>query len=407
MKILLIISWRNIWRNPKRTLVMVCAIAIGLWAALFIGGLMYGMIDQRFKTSIEQHISHIQMHHPDFLKDHAVEPGITNFQDLHNSLSKDAKIRAFSCRTLSNGMLATATLTRGIQINGIDPDEEAATTRLHERLTEGQYLNESKRNPVLVGKTLANKTRLREGSRLVLTFQNVKGELVSAAFRVAGIYQSAHTAYDEQNIYVLRSDLQEYLGAGNLIHEIALVCHDTEDIEKTHATYQETQPGLSIRTWYEISPELGFLQEFGQTMLIYILVIILMALAFGLVNTMLMSVYERIHELGMLMAVGMNKKRIFGMIMLETTFLTAIGAMAGMFSGIVTMRILHTSGLNLAAVGGDTLHEFGYPSLIYPNVENSYIFIMAVLVALTAFLTAIYPALQALKMKPVVAIRYE
>jgi putative ABC transport system permease protein len=132
-----------------------------------------------------------------------------------------------------------------------------------------------------------------------------------------------------------------------------------------------------------------------------------MALAFGLVNTMLMSVYERIHEIGMLMAVGMNKKRIFGMIMLETTFLTSIGALAGILTGIITMRFLYTSGLNLATVGGDTLHEFGYPSLIYPNVENSYILIMALLVALTAFLTSIYPALEALKMKPVVAIRHE
>jgi ABC-type antimicrobial peptide transport system permease subunit len=145
----------------------------------------------------------------------------------------------------------------------------------------------------------------------------------------------------------------------------------------------------------------------GQTMLVVILVIILFALAFGLVNTMLMSVFERIHELGMLMAVGMNRKKVFGMIMLETAFLTFLGAAGGMLLGYFTTLIFGKSGIDLASVGGDSMHDFGFPSLIYPTLEPPMFVVLTILVIITAFLTSIYPALKALRLKPAEAVRTE
>jgi putative ABC transport system permease protein len=407
MKILLKISWRNVWRNPKRSLVMIIAIAVGLWGGIFAASLSFGLIEQRFKTTVEQQVSHIQMHHPEFLKDNNVKYGIADWNELKQALNADEDISAFSGRTKVNGMLASANLTSGVNIIGVDPAQEAATTRLNNNIVEGHFFDEAGRNPVLVGKELAEKTKIQERSRIVLTFQDIEGELVSATFRVAGIYQTANSSFDERNVYVLQSDLTEYIGGELKINEVALIGHDLEQIPASSERYQNEFPGLTIRTWSEISPELSYMQETTGTMLMIVLVIILLALAFGLVNTMLMSVFERIKELGVLMAVGMNKRRIFGMIMLETIFLTFIGAAGGMLSGIFTIRLLGRTGLDLAAVGGDSLNEFGFPTVVYPNLETSFFLMLIVLVVITAVVTAIYPSLKALKLRPAEAVNQD
>jgi putative ABC transport system permease protein len=407
MKTLLKISWRNVWRNPKRSLIMIFAIITGLWAGIFVSSLMYGLVQARFEASIEQQFSHIQIHHPEFIKDNNLKNGIPDWEPVTQMLAADPMVRAFSGRTLTNGMLATATLTRGVNIIGIDPLAEAETTKLNVNLMKGSYFENGGRHPILIGKSLAEKTKLQERSRLVLTFQNAMGELVSAAFRVAGIYQTANTLVDEMNVYVLRSDLTDDSGDGLIINEIALLANDPDQINEISKKYKTTYPDLSIRTWAEISPELCFLQEFGKTMLMMILTIILLALAFGLANTMLMSVYERVHELGMLMAVGMNRRRVFGMIMFETAFLTFLGALGGMLLGFITNTITGLTGLDLAVVGGDILNDFGYPSMVYPNMEPSMYLMLTMLVVVMVFITSIFPAVKALRLKPAEAVRKE
>jgi putative ABC transport system permease protein len=407
MKTLLKISWRNIWRNPKRSLVMIFAIIIGLWAGIFVSSLMFGLLQARFETSIEQQFSHIQIHNPEFIKDRHLKYGIDKWESLSRELASDPMVKAFSGRTMANGMLATATLTRGVNIIGVDPESEALTTRLNTNLVEGHYFEEGGRNPILVGRALAEKTKLQERSRLVLTFQNIDGELISASFRVAGIFQTANSMLDEMNVYVLQSDLNGYVGQEMVINEIAMIAHDLDRLNEIRDTYLASYPGLTIRTWAELSPELSYIQELGQTMLLVILIIILFALAFGLVNTMLMSVYERIPELGMLMAVGMNRRRVFGMIMFETAFLTFLGAFGGMILGIISNTITGRTGLDLAVVGGDSLKDFGYPTMVYPNLGPEFYVMLTALVIIMVFITAIFPAVKALRLKPAEAVRKE
>ncbi len=407
MKTLLKISWRNVWRNPRRSLVMIIAVAIGLWAGIFVSALSFGLINQRFETTIEQHISHVQVHHKEFLKDYNVGYHIAEWEKLQQLLLNDDDIKSFSGRTLVNGMLATATITRGINIIGIDPAAEAITTGLNQSIVSGGYFEGQGENLVLIGKSLADKTKLRERSRLVLTFQNTEGELISALFRVGGIYRSSNTSLDERNVFVHQTDLNEYIGQINTVNEIAIVGYDAQQASALSNRYKAIFPELSIRTWVEISPELAYTQQLTQTMLLFIIAIILFALAFGLINTMLMSVFERIRELGMLMAVGLNRKKVFSMIMLETTFLIFPGAVAGMMLGFLTTLLTHKTGINLAEIGGESLNQWGFTSLVHPYLAPSFYAILTILVIVTAFLTSIYPAVKALRLKPSEAIRKE
>lgn len=407
MKTLIKISWRNVWRNPRRSLVMMFAVAIGLWAGIFVCALSFGLIQQRFQTTIEQHISHVQVHNTEFLKDYNVRYNIAYWEKFRKLLLGDNEVKAFSGRTIVNGMLATATLTRGINLIGIDPVAEANTTGLNRITISGSYFEGEGENLILIGQSLADKTRLREGSRTVITFQNAYGELISALFRVGGIYRSANSSLDERNVFVRQADMDDYIGKANSVNEIAIVGYESEKAAAISNRYRQIFPELSIRQWVEISPELGYTQQLTQTMLLFILVIILFALAFGLINTMLMSVFERTREFGMLMAVGLNQKKVFGMIMLETAFLTIPGAAFGMLAGLLTILLTHNAGIDLAAVGGDSLSDWGFSSLIHPYLEPSFYAILSIMVIITAFLTSVYPAVKALRLKPSEAIRKE
>ena len=402
---LLKISWRNIWRNPKRSITMVLSIAAGLWGGVFAASIAMGLLNQRFQTGVEQELSHVQMHNPQFLIETNINHHVEDWLQIKEQLNHDQRVKAFTGRTIVNGMIATANLTRGVNILGIDPATEASTTGLDQNTIDGEFFGESTQNPILIGNSLAEKMKARLGTRVVLTFQDTNNELVSISCRVSGIFQTANSMYDEMNIYMLQHDLTEHLGVEGIVNQVALVLHELDQAGDFAAEYGDMFPELTVRTWAEISPQMAFYNQMGMTMFMIILAIILMALAFGLLNTMLMAVFERTRELGMLMCIGMNKKRIFLMIMFETIFLTITGSLAGTALAVVSVNLFSERGINMAPVGGDSLQNFGFDPVIYPVIDNSFFAMLAILVILTAVLTAIYPALKALRLRPAEAVR--
>lgn len=407
MKTITIISWRNVWRNKKRSLAMIMAIAVGLWGAVMTLGITNGMMAERQRTTIEQHISHIQIHNPEFLKDDNIRNHIEKPEALFTTLDAAPEVKAYSARTMVSGMLATTTLTTGVQLIGVDAAMEDQTTDIESNIIEGRYLDVEGRNLLLIGQTLADKIKAQVRSRVVLTFQDEHNEIISAAFRVCGIYRTSNTTFDERKVYLRQSDLLAQLGADYMVSEVAVVLDAMEETERLSASLRASFPELEVRSWSEVSPELGYMNEMFGVMMFIILLIILLAVAFGLVNSMLMAVYERIQEMGMLMAVGMNRRKVFGMILLETSFLTLLGAAGGLLLGGITLQLIGESGINLALVGGDSMQYMGFSSVIYPTLEPSFFVTLTLMVAATALCSALIPALRVMKLKPAEAVRAE
>lgn len=407
MKTLLKISWRNVWRNKARSLVIILAIACGLWGGTFATALMTGMIEQKFNSTIRNQVSHIQVHHPEFIRENQTEFLVSGLESLETKLAGSPEVLAWSARTLSNGMIANASMTSGIEIFGIDPDQENLTTNFRESVIEGDYLETGGRNPILIGKKLADKMKISSGNRIVLTFQDIYGDITSASFRVSGIYRTSNTSNDERNVYVRQTDLLTLLGKEGLVNEVAILLHNLDDVPAFRDELKTEFAENEIRTWAEISPELNYLNQFTGLMMMILLVIILMALAFGLLNTMLMTIFERTRELGVLISVGMSKKRVFMMILLETTFLVITGSVAGSLIGAFTVNSTGKSGVDLTGFGADAFSDFGFEPIIYPSLDQSYYLYLAMLVLITAFLASVYPAFKALKLNPADAVRRE
>ncbi len=405
MNMLLTISWRNIWRHPARSGVLLGAIIAGLWAGIMVSAMANGWVKQRFDNMILEELTHVQIHHPEFLAERESAMHIDRADDLMRFLEQDDRVRNFTPRTLSDAMIQSPLTSSGVQIRGIDIHKEPRTTTFHENLTQGEYLDAGMRNPILLGEELAEKLNVGIGNRVVLSFQDLDNHITSGSFNIAGLFRTASNPYDERHVFVRARDLNTLLTEQTIWHEIAIILHDESLSNALAADLNRQFDGIAAETWYELSPELRYITDMGGSMTFYIMVVIMLALAFGILNTMLMAIFERMRELGMLMAVGMSKIRIFLMIMLESVILTLTGAVAGLVIAHISVNYLARKGLDMTSVGGESMAEFGYDAVVYPIAASGDYITTILLVSFTAILAAIYPAIKALRLNPVEVIK--
>jgi ABC-type lipoprotein release transport system permease subunit len=397
------IAWRNIWRSKMRTAVLILSIGFGLWAGIFSMGLMRGSTDQRTRTAIETYVSHIQIHNPDYQVERSAEFDIAEPERVTTFLDTVGAMSAYTQRMLLGAMASTAQGATGVQVLGIDPSAEKRVTNIFNKVVEGSYFESDRRNPIVLGHKLAHKLEVKLGSKVVLTFQDRAGDLTAGAFRIVGIFRTANSVWDETTVFVRRSDLAKVFGEER-IHEIAILLADLDASEPVNDSIANQFPDLKSETWGQVSPELGYTNDvLDQTMYIFVL-IILLAMAFGIVNSMLMAVLERRHELGMLLCVGMSKSRVFGMVVLETIFIAGVGGPLGLLLALLTISHLGRTGIDLSIIE-EALATYGMETVVYPALGASYYLNITIMVIVTAIVSALYPARRAVKYDPAEAVR--
>ena len=402
---ILIMAWRNIWRNKMRSLVIMLSVVLGLFAGIMVLAIYKGMMHDRIRTVIEQEVGHLQLHHPSFKKDYDPAFTIDDGAALLDKLRQIDAIHAMSTRSITQGMLSTTTGGAGVQINGIHYDQEMAVSKIDEKIQEGRAFDMLKKNEILIGRKLAKKMKLKLGNKIVLTFTDPDANIISGAFRICGIYESDNTPLDEKNVYVQINELNDMLGIGTSFHEIVLLLKQDAQLVQTENYLATHFKNLLVESWKTISPETEFMVVTVDAMSFIIIGIILFALAFGIVNTMLMAILERNKEIGMMMALGMNKLKLFNLVLLETTCLTMAGAPIGLFFSWVVCNYYQTHGINWANTGKDLMRSFGFSTMIYPIFPTDKVITILCFVFVTALLSCLYPAIKALSLKPVEALR--
>jgi len=402
------IAFKNVWRNKVRSLIVITAITLGLAGGIFTASIITGMVEQKIRTGINNEVSHIQIHHPEFPKNFESRYVIPDAAVVAAKIAKMPSVKAVCMRTRITGMAASPNSASGIQILGVDPEREKRVSSLFSTIpgTSGGYFTGSRRNQVVISRKLADKLKVRLKSKVVLRFQNSDGNLTEAAFSVNGIFQTANTVFDETTLFVKKSDLDQITGGDSGIQEIAVMLRDIENIPIAEASMKTQLPGLLVQNWVELRPDMGMITSAIAIEVYIILGIILFALAFGIVNTMLMIVFERTHELGMLMAVGMSKSRVFRMIMMETIFLTVLGGMIGMAVSIALVSFFHQRGIDMSSFSKG-LGAFGFDPKIYPFISREFYINLTMMIFVTGILSAVMPARKALKLNPVEAIRVD
>ncbi len=471
------ISWKNVWRNKHRSLIVIVAVTLGTVAGVFVAGLMKGWSDQRVHAAIYTEAAHIKIQNPEYLNNEEISFTIQNYEKVKQFVESQSTIENFTSRTKVVAMAATSRGNTAVTLKGINLAEEKQVSDIHKFIVAdgGSFFDVDHSNPIVISDKTAEQLRIKtfrvttalidslkslqvpnnvisiaqeyEGrrfysktkfskafeseltksearkygslitelakyyhlrSKIVFTFTDMHGEMTYQSYRVCGIYKTSNTVFDAQNAFVRHSDLTKAAGFGpNDFHEIAALVNLEESTEKAEQlAISKEFPNSNVMTWRELIPDAAMIADIMDVYYFIIMGIIFLALAFGIVNTMLMAIMERIKELGMLMAIGMSKKKVFWMIMLETIFLTLSGSVIGMALGALILKITGYTGLDFSSVG-EGFEAVGFAAVVYPNIEWGFFFGIIVLVILVGVLSSIAPARKALKLKPIEALRTE
>lgn len=402
------IAWRNIWRNPRRTAVILTAVIIGVWSMIFLGALMRGMLDGMIHNGIHTLTGHVQIHQSDYPGDPAIDHRIDDASAIekimHDYLPPGSH---WSQRVRVNAVANNARHNRGVTLVGIDPPNEARVSFIGTAVTTGRYLKEDDPHAILVGRTLAEQFETRLGRKLILMTQDTTGQIASRAFRIRGIFQAEMEATEKNFVFITRKAAESMLKLGSGVSEIAVrlpAHHQTEEVTKVLKT-QLAGEDLLVRSWQQALPLLKtYLQMYDAFILIWF-VVVFVAMGFGILNTTLMAVFERMREFGLLKALGMRPGRIIKGILAESLFILVLGLLIGNLLGLASCWALSFHGIDLSALAKGVEYA-GMSRVIFPVIWGKDLASANVVVLFLGLLVSLYPAVKAARFTPVEAMAH-
>ena len=471
------IAWKNIWRNKIRSLIVIAAVTIGVFAGIFSMAAINSSVVQRIDAAVNEELSHIQVNNKDFRSSTDIQNVIGGYQGVVAALESTPGVTKVTGRIIIRGIASTATKSSGVEITGIDIEKEKEMFTLSKKLIPGTgsfFETDTKFNTVFIGEKLAKELNIiryiitpgsmtsltkggvpadiiskvgtlqgqrfisdkkfvkacnkilepsemkkyewkireaawsyREGSKIVLSFLNINNNQTGAAFRVSGIFRTNNDMFESLSLFVPIDELRQLTGMEEgTFHRVIARLENNDITNSVTPVIREKLADYEVLNWKEIQPDLAMITDFIEQIYGVFMALILAALAFGIVNTMLMSVLERTRELGMLMAIGMNRRKIFIMIMLESIFLSIVGGFAGMAVSGIVISITGKTGINLVKYS-EGMEAVGYSAYLFPTIDTQFFIMTTILIVLTGILSAIYPARKALKLSPVEALRGE
>lgn len=404
MGIIIKIAWRNVWRNKLRSSIVIISMILGLWSGLFTVAMSRGVNEQRVKSAINTYLHHVQIHNPSFEYNLDINSTIDKPLKIFDELKNDNLVKKYSSRVIISAMASTAHGAQGIKLVGIDSDEEKTFSDISQNMIDGNYFSKIKSKPVIIGKKLSDNLNLDLKKKISFTFVDDNGDLQRVKFKVEGIYKSANSIFDGGTVYVKKQDLIKLIEKKSSIHEIAIILNNIEDSDILKKKLSNHNSNNKVETWRDLSPELGSVQELMVWFFLIFMSIILLALSFGIANVMLMAVLERKRELGMLMSVGLNKSKIFFMILFETIFISLIALPTGILLSYLMISYYGQIGIDLSIVS-EGLDAFGMKSMVYTSLPLSYYIMITILTLFVTLISSLFPARRALKLDPAQAIK--
>jgi len=399
------LSWRNIWRNKRRSQIVVISIIVGVVAIILMDTLSMGMIRQMLENQIGSHVGHIQIHRNGFNDNKIIQNYLPDADEVEEVLKSTPEVIAFSERVLTLGLLSSATNSSGVFLVGIHPEEERNITTINGSIVKGNYLSGHKRE-IVIGEKLAEKLGVELGDKVVAMASALDGTIGSDVFRVVGLYQTLSSEFDKTYIYIPIQNSQKMLDLAGHISEYVFLVENTKEVQDVKLSIKNhLGEKYEVLSYRDLLPTLVmYMDLYKQTIWIFYLIIAI-AMVFGIVNTMLMSVFERIQEFGVLMAMGMKNGKLFTMILMEAFFLGVFGTIVGVLIGLIIYFPLTQSGIDFSTFS-EGLTAMGSGAIIFPILTFQGFLSALVIVPFVSVIGAIYPAIRTVRLQPVSAIRY-
>ncbi len=401
--ILFRLAWRNLWRNHRRTGIMLGAIGIGVWAMIFMTALTRGMVDQMIIDSIGVMPGHVQMHNLKFADDPSVSNRIVYSNAELTDKFKDADFEAWASRVKVPAIITSERDSRGITLLGVDPSAERNISFFDYDGVEGRFLSDADDKGIVIGKRMAEKLETDLGKRVVIMSQDPDNEIADRGFRIVGLYSASTRAVEEAYAYVGRTTAQTMLHIGDSTTEVVFLGDDYRNVDPVfNAVNAAVDDSVSVRRWFEIDTYLGTMLGVMDGFVLIWVVVIFLALSFGLVNTLVMAVFERVREIGLMLALGMKPSSILSQIIIESMLLLTLGLTIGNVLAWATVVPLQ-DGIDVSVVS-EGMEMWGASSMLYPKLYASDMMLASGVVLLLGFFASLSPAWRASRYEPVEAI---
>ncbi len=403
------IAWRNIWRNRRRSILTILAIAFACLLLVFMLSFQLGSYADMIRFSLRIHTGHLQIKADGYQKDKDIRKVVSDPGAVAEILQAQPGVADYTFRANAFSLLSSHDRTYGVMVSGIDPQREARVTTIKHVIRQGAYLSGGDNNEAIIGNLLAENLKVGAGDEMVLLGQARDGSVAASMLTVTGIFSSGQTDMDRSVALITLDTFDRLYFMRGAVHEVVAVCPALGDVKPAQAAVQKALDGLKTRrhlrvwNWQELIPGLlqGIKIDFFSGIIFYMIMVIVVA--FSILNTFLMAVFERTREFGVLLALGVTHGRLTRLLLLESSFLCAVGMVAGITGGALITLYFQQNGIHISGAS-EILKSYGLPEVLRPRLSWVTIISGPAVVFAVTFLTALYPALRARKLKPAAAM---
>jgi putative ABC transport system permease protein len=402
-------GWRNIWRNPRRSILTIGAISFATLLLVFMLSWQFGSYETMINSAVRTHTGHLQVQAEGYHSKQSIHLVVSRPDRVGALLEDMPDIAAYTFRDNAFSLASSTERAYGVLVIGIDPRREAEVSTLKKLVREGAYLSDGDSNQALVGKLLANNLKVSIGDEIVLLGQGRDGSIAATVVKVKGIFRSGEDKFDRSCLHIPLHFFQDTYAMRGAVHEVVAVCTSLESVPvaKKRLTEEiidlnEKEP-LVVLDWRELMP--GLVQairlDLASGFIFYLILIVVVA--FSILNTFLMAIFERTREFGIMMAIGAAPSRLTKILLIESATMAAVGIALGIVMGSLLTWYFQVHGI-LISGASEMLRQFGLPERMYPRLSMLSVSTGAGIVFVITILTILYPALKVRRFKPVEAM---
>lgn len=398
-------AWKNMWRNPNRTLITMASIFFAVILSVTASSLKEGVFDNLVKNVVGFYTGYIQVHKQGYWDEQLLNNSFKASANLEQKILQDKNITAVAARLESFALASSEDITRGSLVVGIDPVKENQVTLLKNKIIHGRYLKHND-NSILVSQGLGKRLKLVVGDTIILIGQGYHGATAAGKYPITGIVKFGSPELNDRSLFMPLTTAQDLYSAPGMITSYLLSLDDKRHLQPT-ASVVRASLGIAyeVMTWEEMMPDIKQHIQSDSNNMKYVLGILYMLICFGIFGTLLMMMVERKFEMGMLVAIGMNKIKLILLVLYESILTVLAGCILGMVLSVPLVVYLHKNPIRMGGETAKAYENFGFEAIFPTSVKASIFINQGLIVLVIGLLLSLYPIYKIIRLAPVNAMR--
>ena len=402
-------AWRNLWRNGRRTLVTVGAMTLALWAMVLYTSLMQGMLGSMESTLLDVELGEIQIHADGYLERPSIWERIEDPDALLQALDETG-LRS-SARLLGGALVASGDASTGAVLKGLRPERDAQVSDVHQRLDRGEWLDRSDPEGVVLGYRLARTLAIDVGDELVALSQATDGSMANDLFLVRGVLESLSEETDRATVFLVEDQFRSFFTLEDGAHQVIVRSGEGQDLAAAAGVVEQAAassvPGVEVKSWRDLLPGIANILDSAQAAVQVVAFVVYVVIAILILNAMLMAVFERIREFGVLKAIGVSPRRVLALILIEGALQAALAIVIGLVASLPALWFVTARGIDVGQLGGTAIMGVSMDQVWTGAVSPATIVGPVMILLFIVGLAVLFPAVKAARISPIEAIHHQ